>query len=188
MGDLSTTVVLDTENGSANLYSEIGGYSVLAFEPPYHPERFVKAIKYCTDQGFKFIIIDSASAEWSGVGGALDIQQKLGGRFQDWAAVTPLHDSFVGSILNSPAHIVTCLRRKQEYGMVEKSGRMVVEKMGLKEVQRDSFEYELTINYNINMDHLATVSKDRTNLFNDITPFLIDESVGAKVAKWNNNK
>ena len=188
MGDLSTTVVLDTENGSATLYSEIGDYSVLPFEPPYHPDRFTKAIKYCVDQGFKFIIIDSASAEWSGVGGALDIQSKLGGRFQDWATVTPLHDAFIAAMLNAPAHIMSCIRRKQEYGMVEKGGRMVVEKMGLKEVQRDSYEYELTVNFDINMQHLAVASKDRTNLFNDVTPFLIDENVGKKVANWNSNK
>jgi hypothetical protein len=186
VGDLSKVVVLDTENGSANLYSSLGEYSVLPFSPPFNPQRYVKAIDVCVKQGFKCIIIDSISHEWDGVGGCLDLHTQFGGKFQDWAKVTPLHKAFIDAILQSKAHVICTMRRKQEFAMVEKNGRMVVEKMGTKEVQRDGFEYELTINFDVNMEHLATPSKDRTNLFSDGLPFKISEATGQKIAEWNN--
>ena len=34
-GDLSKVAVIDTENGSANLYSHLGKYNVLKLESPY---------------------------------------------------------------------------------------------------------------------------------------------------------
>jgi len=186
LGSLDSVCVIDTENGSSNLYSQLGEYSVLPFSPPFHPQRYVKAIQMCVDEGFKLIVIDSVSHEWDGAGGCLDLQTKFGGKFQDWAKVTPLHKEFLDSILQAKAHVICTMRRKQEFAMVEKNGRMVVEKMGTKEVQRDGFEYELTTNLDINMDHLATASKDRTGLFADGLPFKISEDTGKKIAEWNN--
>lgn len=188
LGSLDEVVFLDTENGSSNLYSDLGEYSVLPFEAPYEPMRYSKAIQYCVEQGFKLIIIDSVSHEWDGAGGCLDIHAKLGGRFQDWSRVTPMHKAFLDSILQAKAHIICSMRRKQEYGMVEKGGRMVVEKMGTKEIQRDGFEYELSVNFDINMEHLATASKDRTGLFSNPVPFKITEDTGKLIRQWNQNE
>jgi hypothetical protein len=187
VGDLSKTVVIDTENGSGNLYSSLGDYSVLPFEPPFNPQRYVNAIDMCVKEGFNCIIIDSISHEWDGAGGCLDLHTKFGGKFQDWAKVTPLHKAFIDAILQAKAHVICTMRRKQEFAMVEKNGRMVVEKMGTKEVQRDGFEYELTTNFDINMEHLATASKDRTNLFADGLPFKITVETGKKIAEWNSH-
>jgi len=186
LGSLDKVVILDTENGSANLYADLGEYSVLPFEAPYEPTRYSKAIDYCVKEGFKLIIIDSVSHEWDGQGGCLDIHAKMGGKFQDWAKVTPMHKAFLDSILQAKAHVICTMRRKQEYGMVEKNGRMVVEKMGTKEIQRDGFEYELSVNFDINMEHLALPSKDRTGLFSSQVPFKISEATGKLIKEWNN--
>jgi len=188
MGDLSKVVVIDTENQSANLYSDLGEYGVLPFEPPFHPQRYANAIKLCIDEGYRCIIIDSISHEWDGAGGCLDIHTKLGGRFQDWATVTPLHKAFIDSILQAEAHIICTMRRKEEYAMVERGGKMQVQKMGLKEIQRDGFGYEVTINFDISIDHLATATKDRTGIFDGQPPFMINEATGQMIAKWNNGE
>jgi hypothetical protein len=37
----------------------------------------------------------------------------------------------------------------------------------MKQETRDGFEYELTASFDININHQATASKDRTNLFSD---------------------
>lgn len=187
-GSLDEVLVLDTEAGSADLYSDLGEYSVMQFNPPFNPQRYCKAIEYGIDQGFKCIILDSISPEWDGAGGCLDLHSQFGGKFQDWAKVTPLHKAFIDAILQSKSHIICTMRRKQEYGMVEKNGRMVVEKMGLKEIQRDGFEYELALNLDINMEHLATASKDRTGLFSDNLPFKITEATGKMIRDWNTAK
>lgn len=185
LGSLEEVVVLDTENGSANLYEHLGNYGVLDFKPPFDPKRYVKAIQLCADSGAKLIIIDSASHEWDGQGGCLDIHQKMGGKFQDWAKVTPLHKEFIDAILQVPCHVIVTMRKKQDYQMVEVGGRTKVEKVGLKEIQRDGFEYELTTNFEMQMNHLATASKDRTNLFSTEIPFKVDESIGQKLREWN---
>lgn len=184
-GDLEKVVVIDTENGSANLYSDLGNYSVLPFAPPFHPERYASAIDLCVKEGFKNIIIDSISHEWDGDGGCLDLQTKFGGKFSDWAKVTPMHKKFIDAILQAKAHIIVTTRRKQDYAMVEKNGKTSVEKMGLKEIQRDGFEYELTLNLALDTSHLALASKNRTGLFKDNIPFLITEETGKAILKWN---
>ena len=58
--------------------------------------------------------------------------------------------------------------------------------MGTKEIQREGFEYELTVNFTIDRDnHLALASKDRTKLFIDLDPFIITTEIGEELAKWN---
>lgn len=188
LGSLDQVVVIDTENKSANLYSDLGDYSVFDFEPPFDPRKFAKAIEHCVKEGYKLVIIDSASHEWEGAGGVLDIHQKLGGKFQDWAKVNPLHKEFIDAILQSKCHVIVTMRKKQDYAMVEKNGRMTVEKMGLKEVQREGTEYELTVNLEMNMEHNATASKDRTGLFSTQIPFKVGIETGEKLIKWNRNK
>jgi hypothetical protein len=43
--------VIDTENGSSNLYAHLGTFKVLPLLPPYSPERFIEAIKACHEAG-----------------------------------------------------------------------------------------------------------------------------------------
>jgi hypothetical protein len=48
--------------------------------------------------------------------------------------------------------------------------------------------YELTISLNLDRDtHLATPSKDRTNLFEGKQPFIITEKTGEQIANWCNS-
>jgi hypothetical protein len=46
-GDWSKVAIIDTENGSASLYSHLGGYNVLTLTEPYTPERYIQAIEAC---------------------------------------------------------------------------------------------------------------------------------------------
>ena len=63
-----------------------------------------------------------------------------------------------------------------------------VKKVGMKDVQREGWEYELTVSLNIDRDtHLAIPSKDRTNLFEGKNPFLITEETGQLIAEWCNS-
>jgi len=64
VGDWSKIAVIDTENGSADLYSHLGEYNIRELLPPYSPERFIEAIKDCESAGIEIIIIDSVTHEW----------------------------------------------------------------------------------------------------------------------------
>ncbi|MCA6068729.1 ATP-binding protein [Chryseobacterium sp. RG1] len=187
--DWSKIAVIDTENSSASLYSDLGNYNVLDLQAPYSPERYIQAIELCEKSGIEVIIIDSASHEWNGTGGCLEIHEKLGGRFQDWANVTPRHQSFINKILQSTCHIITTTRRKMDYSLdIGSNGKTQVVKHGTKEITRDGFEYELTINFElINENHLAKASKDRTGLFMNKPEFVITSATGQLILEWCNS-
>lgn len=187
--DWSQIAVIDTENSSASLYSDLGNYNVLDLQPPYSPERYIQAIELCEKSEIKVVIIDSVSHEWNGIGGCLAIHEKLGGRFQDWANVTPRHQAFINKILQSSSHIITTTRRKIDYSLdVGSNGKTQVVKHGTKEITREGFEYELTINFElINENHLVKASKDRTGLFMNNSEFIITSETGKRILEWCND-
>lgn len=186
--DWNKIAVIDTEHGSSELYAHLGEFNALPLEAPYSPERYIEAIRTCEEAGMEVIIIDSISHEWEGTGGCLEILEKLGGKYQNWAQVTPRHQNFINAILQSKCHIITTVRRKQDYSMVQDGNKMKVEKAGLKEVTRDGFEYELTLNLElVNDKHLAKASKDRTGLFMDKPEAVITEQTGELLAQWANS-
>lgn len=187
--DWSKIAVIDTENSSASLYSDMGTFNVIDLSPPYSPERYIEAIELCEKSNISLIIIDSVSHEWNGSGGCLDIHEKLGGRFQDWAVVGSRHQALIDKILQSSCHVITTTRRKIEYDLDKDSnGRLKVQKFGTKEITREGFEYELTTNFElINDNHLARASKDRTGLFMNKPEFIINSHTGKKILDWCNS-
>jgi hypothetical protein len=183
--DWNKIAVIDTENESASLYAHLGEFNTIALQAPYTPERYIEALKACEDAGVEVIIIDSITHEWDGKGGCLDIQTALGGKYQDWAKVTPRHQAFVDAILQSKCHVITTVRRKQDYDMVKEGNKTTVVKMGTKEVTREGFEYELTVNFEfLNDKHLVKASKDRTGLFSEKPEFIINEETGRTILNW----
>ncbi len=184
--DWNKIAVVDTENSSASLYSHLGSYNVLELNAPYSPERYIEAIKLCEKENIQVVVLDSISHEWNGTGGCLQIHEQLGGRFQDWGKVSPRHQAFIDKILQSSCHIITTSRRKVDYSMdIGSNGRTKVVKHGTKEITREGFEYELTINFElINDQHMAKASKDRTGLFMNKPEFKLSSSTGARLIKW----
>lgn len=184
--DWDKIALIDTENGSGDLYAHLGSYSVLPLQAPYTPESYIKAIKACEDAEMEVIIIDSITHEWDGKGGILEISNSMAGNsYTNWAKLTPRHQSFIDSILQSKCHIITTVRRKQDYEMTTNSmGKLVPQKVGLKEVTREGFEYELTLNLELDTTHNATVSKDRTNLFAGQPQFIPSIETGEAIRNW----
>jgi hypothetical protein len=184
--DWTKIAVIDTENGSAELYSNLGDYNVITLSAPFTPESYIEAIRTCEKAGMEITIIDSITHEWDGKGGCLDIQNALGGKYQDWAKVTPRHQAFIDAILQSKSHIITTVRRKQDYEMTKSTdGKLKVEKMGTKEVTREGYEYELTLNLEfISDNHLCKASKDRTGLFMNVPEFIITSDTGKLLKQW----
>jgi hypothetical protein len=184
-GDWNKIAIIDSENNSADLYAHLGDYNVLSVSAPFTPEKYVEAIHNCEKADMEVIIIDSISHEWDGKGGCLEIVESLGGKYQDWAKVTPRHQAFIEAILYSPCHIITTVRRKQDYEMIkDNNGKVKVEKSGLREITREGFEYELTINLEMDTNHNASASKDRTNLFMGKPAFVPSEKTGELIAQW----
>jgi hypothetical protein len=179
--------VIDTEHGSASLYSDRFSFDVMEIRNDFAPEKYIAGINAAEQAGYDVLIIDSLSHEWEGPGGCLDIQAKLGGRYNDWAKVSPRHDKLIQTILGSSMHIIATMRTKSDY-VIEKNanGRDAPRKVGTAPKQRDGLEYEFAVVFNLNQQHIASVSKDRTSLF-DGKDFMLDESVGKSLIDWLEN-
>jgi hypothetical protein len=184
VGDWSKIAVIDTENGSADLYSHLGEYNVLTLNS-FAPEKYIEAITACEKAGIELVIIDSITHEWDYL---LQVHSKMeGNSYTNWNKITPRHDAFKNKILQSPCHIFTTVRRKTEYEMQNVAGRTSIVKLGTKEETRSGFEYELTINFEINESHLAKAGKDRTGLFVNRDEFQLNKEVGEELRNWCNS-
>ena len=182
--DWSSIAVLDSEHHSANLYAHLGKYNVLNIGAPFTPEKYIQAIKLCESAGMKTIIIDSITHEWESI---LDIHANMtGNSFTNWSKLTPRHNEFVQTILQSPLHIIATIRTKQDYILQEKNNRQIPEKVGLKAITREGMDYEFTIVLDIDIKHHATASKDRTQLFIDKPEFTITSDTGKRILQWCN--
>jgi hypothetical protein len=184
--DWSKIAVVDTEHQSADLYAHLGEYNVLSLTPPYTPERYITAIETCEQAGMEVVIIDSITHEWENL---LEYHSSMqGNSFTNWGKVTPRHNAFVQKILQSPLHIICTMRTKQDYILNEKNGKLVPEKVGLKSVQRDGLEYELTLVFDLDMKNNAVASKDRTGLFFGKPESKLSISTGREILHWCNQE
>lgn len=189
------TALVDTERGSANLYSHVMDFDVMELAPPYKPERFIEAIYAAQQAGYENLIIDSISHEWNGSGGILEIVDALasasrsGNSFGAWKEATPRHRAFIDSILNSSLHVIATMRSKTAYVLeVNDKGRQTPRKVGLAPEQREGTDFEFTTILELTPEaHLAVASKDRSGLFSGAgksDPFIITEDTGAMLRRW----
>lgn len=91
-------------------------------EPPFSPDAYKGIILAADAQGYRVILVDSFSHEWSGEGGVLEIQeaefQRLGGRdatkMLSWVKPKQAHKKLVGAMTTLNAHILIALRADQK--------------------------------------------------------------------------
>lgn len=177
--------IIDSENGSADLYAHLGQYNVLNLNNNYSPENYIQAIEICEKAGMEVIIIDSLSQSWDFL---LEYHSGLSGNsFTNWGKITPRQNALIQKILQSKAHVICTMRTKQDYVLNQKDGKFIPEKVGLKAVQRDGLDYEFTLVFDVDIKHFAVSSKDRTGLFMGKPEFIISELTGKRILDWCNS-
>lgn len=181
----SRIAAIDTENGRIRYYANEFDFDDIQFEAPFTPENYIEAIEAAVDGGYKVLIIDSSTHEWDY---CLDVHNKMpGNSYTNWAKITPRHDAFMEKMLQSPIHIITTVRGKDEYVLEEKNGKQTPKKVGLGYKQRDGMEYNYTCTFNIAQDtHIASVMKDNTHLFEDRYDVLTERD-GKALYEWANS-
>lgn len=161
--------VVDTEHGSASKYADIFDFDVAEMHAPYHPDKYVAAIKEAAAAGYGVLILDSMTHAWNGEGGILELveqatkRQKTPNSYTAWADVTPIQNRLIETIVSANIHIIATMRSKQEYVQRkdERTGRTVIDKVGMAPIQREGFEYEFDIFFDMDVDNNAVVSKTR---------------------------
>ena len=176
---------IDTENYSASLYSTDFDFDVVNVEAPYEINKLVQPVKVALEQGYEAIVIDSATHFWNGI---LEYKTKLdkrgGNSFANWGDANVHYDLFLRAVLFSKIHVIVCMRSKMEYILQENDqGKQVPQKVGMAPIMRDGVEYEFTTVFDLDMNHQAQASKDRTSMFCD-SIFQITEETGVTFNKW----
>ena len=179
-GKRGKILLANTEGSRGRYYANEFKYDIVDLEPPYNPELFVDLINYAVDEKYSVLIIDSSSAEWEGKGGCLELQQQLGGKYQDWARISPRHDRFIDALALSPIHIIATMKGKDQYEVdKDDRGKVSVKKLGVGAKQREGFEYNFTCTFNIDRDsHIAKSEKDNTHIFDREGDVLLSEAFG----------
>lgn len=164
--------VIDTERGSASLYSDKFEFDVLELSN-FSPSTYVQGIHAAEQAGYKVIVLDSLSHAWEGEGGALEMVDNISAKSKSqntyfaWRDVTPLHRKLVDAMIQSPCHIVATMRSKTEYIIESVNGKQVPRKIGMAPIQRAGMEYEFTIVADLDVDHKIVVSKSRCDSMAD---------------------
>lgn len=173
-GTDGTIGVIDTENGSASLYSDTYEFQTAPWYPPYDPAKLAAAINTAAKQ-FDVLIVDSLTHFWQGDGGVLDIVEQEGAKmrgnnFAGWKKGTPLWRGIVDALIFAPCHVVITMRSKMDYVQQQGSdGRTKVEKMGMAPVARNDVEYEFTVVGELDQSHRLTITKSRCSALADQT-------------------
>lgn len=188
-------LVVDTENESASLYADLPApnnfvFDTIPLDPPFESSRYAACIDFAVDNKYDVLIIDSITHQWEGDGGILRRKDELDRRpgsnsYMNWNAFTPEHTSFIEKIKQAPIHVIATMRSKQEYALEQNSkGKITPVKMGMAPIQREGMDYEFTIVFDVQMDHKAVTTKDRTGLFDTKPVDLADKKVAGKIKEW----
>jgi hypothetical protein len=191
VGKAGRILVIDTESRSSELYADKYDFDVIQINAPFTVSKYLEAMQAGIDNGYDFVIIDSTSHAWAGKGGLIDKKESLdargGNSYMNWAGITKEHNHLIDAILSYPIHCLATLRSKTEYVIEQnEKGKLVPRKVGLAPIQREGFEYEFTVVFDLAMNHEYQVSKDRTSLY-DGRMEKITEGTGIELREWLNS-
>lgn len=148
---------IDTENKRGSLYADVlethpthptkEKFWIGDLQPPFSPERYSAAIKQFEAHGVKVLILDTATHEWEGEGGAQDIAEankspKTGKL--NWAKAKSEHKRFMNTLLQSDMHIIVCVRAREKTEEKRVDGKLVINSIGIMPIQEKNFMFEMT--------------------------------------------
>jgi hypothetical protein len=187
-GDEGKIALIDTERGSASLYSDVaGGFDVAELSPPYSPKRYIQLIKDAASQ-YDVLIIDSLTHGWAGMGGILEMHDNATktqkNSYMAWRDVTPEHNALVDAILACQCHLICTMRSKTAYEIQDNNGKKTPIKVGMAPIQRDGMEYEFTVVWDVMVEsNVSCASKDRTQLWKGRNEVITIDH-GVELKRW----
>lgn len=180
--------LLDTENGSASLYADQYAFETIQIDPPYLTEKYAAGVKAAIAGAYTVLVIDTISHQWDGDGGILQRKEETdargGNHFSNWEPFSKEHNQFRALILHAPFIVISTMRSKMAYSQEANGKKTEIKKLGLQPIQREGFEYEFTLCFDVQMDHKAAASKDRTELFDKGLHDLLDPKVPQRLLAW----
>ena len=194
-GPNGRVVMIDTESGRGSLYADVipGGYQVLDLEAPFSPKRYIEAIAAVEKSDASVLIIDSASHEWEGLGGVLEMagenEAKSGkAGLHNWNRPKLEHNKFVLKLLGSRLHVIVCVRGKYKSRQVKKGGKTeIIKDDYVSPIQDDGFIFEMTVHAEVLPDHRLRINKCSHPDLPKCIPDgeIVTVQTGEAVARWS---
>jgi hypothetical protein len=182
-------LVIDTENHSSELYDHLCPFDTVPIEEPYSVLKLIDELK-AHAKNYDVIIIDTMSKFWNGKGGLLEMQEvearRSGNKWTAWAPVTELYNDLVEELINSKVHVIGTFRAKTQWVVeADSNNKTRPVKVGTSPIMRDGIEYEFTTMFTLDQQHYASVTKDRTSIF-DKQVFVPSIETGRRFMEWHN--
>jgi hypothetical protein len=179
--------VIDTESRSASKYADRFAFEVENLDKKTI-EHYLTSMNEAKEAGYKVLVIDSLSHAWRELTEEVDrITQASNNKnsILSWGKVGPKQKKLIEAILNYPGHIIVTMRSKTEWVIGEgKNGKIAPEKLGLAPEQGKGIEYEFDLLVEMNQNHHATITKDRTGKYQDETIEKPGEDFGVALYEW----
>ena len=134
--------LIDTENGSAKLYSDTFNFDICTLEDHSIP-KLIETINYAQQNGYKTLIIDSLSASWYWELAEVD---KAKTAFLGWANVRSLERDLINLIQKVDLNLIATMRLKTDYSLEKNQyGKTAPKKIKDSPVQTSNIEYEFYV-------------------------------------------
>jgi len=167
VGSKGKIVMADSESGRGSLYADVipGGYDTLELVQPFSPASYIDAIDAIEAAKADVGIIDSASHEWEGINGVLDmaaqIEEKSGKPgLHCWRLPKMEHAKFMLRMLQSSIPWIVCLRAKYKSRQTKVDGKtQIVKDEATSPIQAEDFIFEMTCHMEILQSHNVIVTK-----------------------------
>jgi hypothetical protein len=149
--------LVDTEHGSASLYSGRFAFDVLELAPPFAPERFIEAINGAAAAGYTAEVTPRHNALLNAILRA------------------PIH--IICTLRSKTEYVLQDVGGKS---VPRKLGMAPIQRAGFE------YEFTTVLDLSLD-NHLATATKDRTSLFDGQTPEALSAATGKKMLDWLND-
>ena len=197
VGDKGKIVFIDTENSRAKFYSNLaGGWFHVDLQPPFSPEKYSAAFKYCEQQGADVIIVDSMSHVWEGEGGVLDAAENArssSGKalkgLAKYKAPKSAHKRMSNNLIRGTIPVIFCIRAKDAVKQVGGGDDMQIISLGWQPIAEKNFVFEMTVDLHMTKDGHYDLSTSKTvpsALRDAIKPDgIVNEAMGKAIAAWS---
>lgn len=198
---------IDTESGRMKFYADSFTFDHGDLKPPFTPMAYIDAIAAADHAGYPVIVVDSASHEWAGEGGVLDLQEaeldRMAGtdwqkreacKMASWIRPKSQHKAFVMRLLQIRAHIILCCRAEPKIEMAREGNKTIVrEKQGPTGLEgwfpicEKNLPFELTLSFLLlatapGVPHPIKLPQPHQPFFPAGQP--ITEAAGVALAEW----
>lgn len=180
-GQLSRVIVIDTDDGTARHFPELGSYRLLTLSAPHTPERYLEALAWCEAAGAEVIVFNSlADCQANLLQDLADLaDNSLTARVE---AIVPYY-ALLHRVLTSPAHTIVCVPTHAKYWQSFDADRLASDVDNAQGAPVEDSSDGFTLVLDFERPQYANACHDKTRLFGG-SSFRPGSATGRQLRNW----